>query len=469
MGRQRIYLSLLVDKNKVFKYNKTKIIRFLCMKKRVFYLFTFLLSAAYFIGAQPPSKVVLIRLEDNIHSVTAQFITQSIDKADREQAELVVVQLHTPGGLDQAMRDIISKILNSSTPVAVYVAPSGARAASAGFFILEASDIAAMAPGTNTGAAHPVPALPFVKLEETEMSKVVNDAVAYLSSIVAKRGRNEELAKEAITESRSFTPEEALQGGLIDYICSNIQELLRVLNGKRVTKFNGREVTLNLDSYTIEEMGMSARQRVLSVISQPFVTFILLAIGLIGLYFELTHPGLVFPGVLGAICLVLAFFAFQILPVNYAGLVLIFLAIIFFILEVKVTSYGMLTVAGIISMVFGSMMLISGPIPEMRVPLMLIIPLSLAIAFITTFLLRLVVIAHRKRVTTGDAGLIGEIGVVTQRLNPEGKVFVHGEIWRAVVSKGGSLSKGSKVKVVKVKGLTIEVEGWSEESPLPHK
>ncbi len=434
------------------------------MKKKVFCLFTFLLSATYFIGAQPPSKVVLVRLEENIHSVSAQFITQSIDKADRERAELVVVQLHTPGGLDQAMRDIISKILNSSTPVAVYVAPSGARAASAGFFIIEASDIAAMAPGTNTGAAHPAPAIPFVKLEEAEMDKVVNDAVAYLSGIIAKRGRNVELAKMAITESRSFTSEEALQGGLIDYICVDMQELLRVLNGKMVTKFNGREVTLNLDSYTIEEIRMSARQRVLSAISQPFITFILLAIGLIGLYYELTHPGLVLPGVLGAICLVLAFFAFQILPVNYAGLVLIFLAIVFFILEVKVTSYGMLTVAGIISMIFGSMMLIRGPIPEMRVPLKLIIPVSVAMAFITTFLLRLVVMAHRKRVTTGSAGLIGEIGVVTQDMNPEGKVFVHGEVWGAVVSKRGSLSKGSKVKVVKVTGLTLEVEGWSEGS-----
>ena len=435
------------------------------MKKRVFYLFTFLVGAAYFIGAHPPSKVVLIKLEDNIHSVSAQFVTQSIDKADREQAELVVLQLHTPGGLDLAMRDIISNILNSYTPVAVYVAPSGARAASAGFFIVVSSDIAAMAPGTNMGAAHPVPALPFVEVKETEMDKVVNDAVAYMSSIVSKRGRNVELATKAITESRSYTPEEALKGGLIEYICSDIQELLRTLNGKRITKFNEREVTLNLDSYTIEEMGMTTRQRVLSAISQPFVTFILLAIGLIGLYYELTHPGLVLPGVLGAICLVLAFFAFQILPVNYAGLVLIFLAIIFFILEVKVTSYGMLTVAGIISMIFGSMMLISGPIPEMRVPLKLIIPISLAIAFITTFLLRLVVKAHRKKVTTGGAGLVGDIGVVTQELNPEGKVFVHGEIWRAVVSKGGSLSKGSKVKVAKVKGLTLEVEGWSEESP----
>ncbi|MDH5405797.1 MAG: nodulation protein NfeD [Candidatus Aminicenantes bacterium] len=436
------------------------------MKKREYCLFILLVSAVCFIGARPPSKVILVKLEDNIHSVSAQFITQSIDKADRDRAELVVVQLHTPGGLDQAMRDIITKILNSSTPIAVYVAPSGARAASAGFFIVVASDIAAMAPGTNTGAAHPVPALPFVQVEETEMEKVVKDVVAYMSSIVAKRGRNVELVEKAITESRSYTPEEALQGGLIDYISGDMPELLKVLNGKKVTKFNGQEVTLNLDSYIIEEMEMTFRQRVLSAISQPFLTFILLAIGLIGLYYELTHPGLVLPGVLGAICLVLAFFAFQILPVNYAGLVLIFLAIIFFILEVKVTSYGMLTVAGIISMIFGSMMLISGPIPEMRIPLKLIIPISLAIAFITTFLLRLVVVAHRKRVTTGGAGLIGEIGVVTQELKPEGKVFIHGEIWKAVVSKGGSLPKGSKVKVVRVKGLTIEVEGWSESSHL---
>ncbi len=432
------------------------------MKRKVIYLFTISLLMAFCGFAQKsPAKVIAITLEDNIHSVTAEFIINAIEKADKEKAELFILQLNTPGGLDQAMRSIIKKMLNCRTPVVVFVGPSGARAASAGFFILMASDIAVMASGTNTGAAHPVSAIPFVKIENEMAEKVVNDAVAYLKSIVDKRGRNTKLAEEAIRKSRSFIDKEALQEGLIDYICQNEEEIISRLHNKSIMKFNGEEIRLYLDNYRIERLELTLRQRILSAISQPFVTFILLALALIGLYYEISNPGLIFPGVIGGICLVLVFFAFQVLPVNFVGLLLIALAIIFFILEVKITSYGMLTVAGIISLILGSMMLIKSPYPAMRIPLMAIIPIAIAMGLITTFLLRLVIIAHTKPVSTGAAGLLNEIGITRNKIDPEGKVFVHGEFWKAVSKE--KLPKGVKVKIIGVKGLALEVERLKEE------
>jgi membrane-bound serine protease (ClpP class) len=432
------------------------------MKKKAVYLFTILLLMAFCSFAQnSPAKVIAITLEDNIHSVTAEFIINAIEKADKEKAELFILRLNTPGGLDQAMRSIIKKMLNCRTPVVVFVGPSGARAASAGFFILMASDIAVMASGTNTGAAHPVSAIPFVKIENEMAEKVVNDAVAYLKSIADKRGRNTKLAEEAIRKSRSFIDKEALQEGLIDYICQNEEEIISRLNNKSIMKFNGEEIRLYLDNYRIERLELTLRQRILSAISQPFVTFILLALALIGLYYEISNPGLIFPGVIGGICLVLVFFAFQILPVNFVGLLLIALAIIFFILEVKITSYGMLTVAGIISLILGSMMLIKSPYPAMRIPLMAIIPIAIAVGLITTFLLRLVIIAHTKPVSTGAAGLLHEIGITRSKIDPEGKVFVHGEFWKAVSKE--KLPKGVKVKIIGVKGLALEVEKLKKE------
>lgn len=434
------------------------------MEKKAFYLLIicicFIISSLC--PAEPRSaKVVAISIDDNIQSVTAEFIMNSIEKADRENAELFILTLSTPGGLDPAMRSIIKKILNSNTPVVIFVGPSGARAASAGFFILIASDVAVMASGTNTGAAHPSSAIPFVKIEEEMAKKVENDAVAYLKSIAEKRGRNIKLAEEAIRKSRSFTEKEALEQGLIDYIFQSEEEIIRGLNKKTVKKFNGREVKLSLENYRIERLELSTRQRILSAISQPFVTFILLALALLGLYYELSHPGLIFPGVIGGICLVLAFFAFQVLPINYVGLLLIILAIIFFILEVKVTSYGMLTVAGIISMILGSVMLVKSPYSAMRIPLMIIIPIAIAVGCITTFLLRLVILAHRKPVTTGEEGLVNKIAVTRTKLDPDGKVFVNGEWWNAISKE--NIPRGAKVKIIRVKGLTLEVESLKEE------
>ena len=426
----------------------------------IYFLASLFLLASLSLAEAPFSKVTAIAVEDNIQSVTAEFITSSIEKADKEKAELFILRLNTPGGLDPAMRAIITKILNCRTPVVVFVGPSGARAASAGFFIIIASDVAVMAAGTNTGAAHPGSAIPFVKMEKEMIQKVENDAVAYIKSIAEKRGRNTALAEAAIRKSRSFTAKEALKEGLIDYICQDEEQIIQQLDKKMVQKFDGRQVRLNLENYRVERLELSFRQRVLSVISQPFITFILLAMGILGLYYELAHPGLIFPGVMGAICLIMAFFAFQILPINYAGLLLIILAIIFFILEVKVTSYGMLTVAGIISMILGSMMLIKSPYPAMRIPLMLIIPVTIAVALITTFLLRLVILAHSRPVTTGQAGLIDETGVTRSALDPEGQVFIHGELWKA--SSNEKIPKGIKVRIIGINGLTLEVERLKE-------
>ncbi|MCD6452497.1 MAG: nodulation protein NfeD [Acidobacteria bacterium] len=406
--------------------------------------------------------VVVAELSDNIHSVTAGFVSRAIDIAEKEGASLFILRLNTPGGLDQAMRDIILKIINAKVPVVVFVAPSGARAASAGFFILISADVAVMAPGTNTGAAHPVSALPFVKIDKKMEAKIVNDAVAYIKGIAEKRGRPLSLVEKAVRKSASFSANEALSSHLIDLIANNEGELLKKLNGRRIKKFNGEEVVLHLGNPRLEVIRMDARERLLSTISQPFITFILLAIGVLGIYFELVHPGFVFPGVVGAICLILAFFAFQIIPVNYAGVLLIILALIFFILEVKVVSYGMLTVAGIISMILGSLMLIKAPIPEMRIPLSLIIPVALAVAFIVTFLLRLVIRAHRKPVATGAEGLQGEIGEAKTDISPEGTVFIHGEIWRAY--SGKRIKKGEKVRVIGMRGLVLSVEPIDEGS-----
>jgi membrane-bound serine protease (ClpP class) len=417
---------------------------------------SFILLVGGFFSLYASELVVVAELSDNIHSVTAGFVSRTLSIAEKEDASLFVLKLNTPGGLDQPMREIIVKIMNSRVPVVVFVSPSGARAASAGFFILMSSDIAVMAPGTNTGAAHPVSALPFVKIEKEMEEKIVNDAVAYIKGIAEKRGRPLSLVEKAVRKSTSFTAEEALSLNLIDLISTSEEDLFRNLNGRVIKRSNDEEVILNLDNPRVKMVEMDARERLLSTISHPFITFVLLAIGLLGIYFELVHPGFIFPGVVGAISLVLAFFAFQIIPINYAGLLLIILALIFFILEVKVVSYGMLTVAGIISMILGSLMLIKAPIPEMRVPLSLVISIALSVAFIVTFLLRLVIVAHTKPVATGAEGLIGEIGEAKTTLATNGTVFIHGEIWQAYSKK--KVQKGEKVRVVGVKGLLLSVE-----------
>lgn len=365
--------------------------------------------------------------------------------------------LNTPGGLDTSMREIIERILSSKIPVAAFVSPSGGRAASAGFFIAIACDIFVMAPGTNTGAAHPVGvSITGQEMDKTMEEKVTHDAASYIKTLAEKRDRNMKLAEDAVRKSLSYTEKEALKGKLIDLIAKNEQEIVEFFDGKPIKRFDGEEVTLQLSGEAIVYIPMTARQKFLITISNPNLAYILLMLGLLGLYFEFSNPGAILPGVLGAICLLLAIFSFQILPINYVGLILILLAIGLFILELKVQSYGILSVGGVIAMVIGSIMLINTPIPELRPSLKFIIPVAVGLSLIFIFLIALAIRAHMKKAYTGREGLVGEVGIAQTDIDLEGKVFVHGEIWNAESSE--KIPKGTKVKVAEVmKNLKIKV------------
>jgi membrane-bound serine protease (ClpP class) len=397
------------------------------------------------------ADVYIVRVSDAISPGTAEFIHRSLKKAEQERAGCVIIELDTPGGLADSMRTIIQDILASPVPVVVYVAPSGARAASAGVMITMAADIAAMAPGTNIGAAHPVGA-GGQEIEGKMSEKVVNDMVAHAKSVAERRGRNAQWVEKAIRESASATETEALQEHVIDLIARDVDDLIRQINGRSLTG----KGTLALDNprKTVLEEGL--RTKILRTISNPNIAYILLMIGLAGIYFELSHPGAIFPGVVGGICLVLAFFALQTLPVNYAGILLIVLAIIFFIMEMKLTSYGLLSVAGMVSLLLGSLMLFEGEAPESRLAWQVLAPTLIVISAFFTAVAFLVFRSQVSKPTTGSAGLVGEIGIVRKTLEPEGKVFVHGELWNAV--SRAPLNEGTQVRVVKVTGLKLEVE-----------
>jgi len=422
------------------------------VKKRIF-IFSLLLIFPLLTHA----SILKIEIDNPIHPIISEYIRDTIDRAERENASLIIMTLNTPGGLDTSMREIIEKILSSKIPVAAYVSPSGARSASAGFFIAIACDIFVMAPGTNTGAAHPVGiSITGQKMDETMEEKVTHDAASYIKSLAEKRGRNSKLAEDAVRKSLSYTEEEALKGKLIDLVAKNEQEIIDYFHGKKIKRFTGEEILLDLEGEEVQEIPLSARQKFLITISNPNLAYILLMLGLLGLYFEFANPGAILPGVMGAIFLLLAIFSFQILPINYVGLILIFLAIGLFILEIKVQSYGILSIGGIIAMVIGSIMLIDAPIPELRPSLKFIIPVAVGISLIFIFLIVLAIRAHIKRVFTGKEGLVGEIGIAQTDLKPEGKVFVHGELWHAEASE--KIPKGTKVKVSEVmKNLKIKV------------
>ena len=403
-----------------------------------------------------PAAILKITVDAPIHPVTSQYIRGAIDRADRESADLLIMVLNTPGGLDSSMREIIEKILAAKTPVAATVSPSGARSASAGFFIGVACDLFVMRPGTNTGAAHPVGiSITGQSMDKTMEDKVVKDAVAYIRSLAEKRGRNVQMAEDAVAKSMSYTEKEALNGGLIDLIARNDQDIVDAFDGKTIRRFNGETQVLHLKEKPIVEVPMSGRQKFLLTISNPNLAYILLMIGLLGLYFEFANPGAVLPGVLGAISLLLAIFSFQILPINYVGLILILLAIAMFIVEVKVHTFGALAVGGIVSMIIGSMMLVNAPIPELKPSLGIIIPVALGVSLIFIFLVYLVIRAHRSKVTTGQEGLVGEIGTTRTDLSPSGKVFVHGELWDAEADS--QIPRGTMVKVIQVTGLRLKV------------
>jgi membrane-bound serine protease (ClpP class) len=406
-------------------------------------------------SAGASADVLKIVVRDTIHPISDEFIGRALDQAAREHDEAVIIELSTPGGLVDSTRSIIQKILASPVPVIVYVAPSGARAASAGFFILESADIAAMAPGTNTGAAHPV-VFGGEKMDQVMKEKMENDAAAFMRSFVSKRGRNVELAESAVRQSKSFTDQEALKERLIDVIAPDVPDLLKQLDGRKVTRFNGSTAMLHLANQRVQSLEMSLKQSILDFIMDPNVAFILFAIGMLALYVEFNHPGAIVPGVVGFIFILLAIFAFNILPTRYAALILIVAAFVMFILDAKFATHGALTVGGIGLMILGALLLVDAPIPEMRVRLVTALAVSVPIGLITVFLVGLVIKARRSKVVTGEQGLIGEVGVAHSALQPEGKVFVHGELWDAVSSV--NVAAGARVMVKRIDGLRLEVE-----------
>jgi membrane-bound serine protease (ClpP class) len=420
---------------------------------------TVLSAVLLFVFAFPGwASIYRIIVDAPVHPISSEYITRSIEKAERENSSLLIIVLNTPGGLDSSMREIIAKILASRVPIVTYVSPPGARAASAGFYIGIASDLFIMAPGTNTGAAHPVGiSITGQAMDKTMEEKVTHDAASYIKTLAEKRGRNIQAAEDAVRKSLSYTEKEALDKGLIDLVAANEDEIIGHFDGRVIRRFNGEEIPLQLKGQTVIDIPMTARQKFLITISNPNLAYILLMIGLLGLYFEFSHPGAILPGVLGGISLLLAIFSFQILPLNYVALLLILLAIGLFILEVKVQSYGILGVGGVIAMVIGSVMLINSPIPELQPSLTVVIPLAIGLSLIFLFLLFLVIRAHSRKAFTGKEGLVGEVGQAQTDLSPEGKVFVHGEIWNAESSE--PIAKGSKIKVVQVLDtLKVRVE-----------
>lgn len=406
-------------------------------------------------ASAPTPIVVQINLDDVVHPVSADYIKDGLNHAKDINARAVVLRLDTPGGLIDSMRDIVEAILASPVPVITWVGPVGSRAASAGFFILLSGDVAVMAPGTNTGAAHPVSGSGG-QIDPVMETKIVNDATAYLRSYTSRRGRNAALAEKGVTQSQSFTSEEALKENLIDAVIPDVQHIIEQYTGKEVRRINDQVTTLDLRGATIEVFEMTTRQRILSRVLNPNLAFILALVGLIGMYVEITHAGLILPGVVGAISLVLALFAFNLLPVNWAGVALILLAICLFTLEATMTSHGILALGGIASMTAGAVMLVQGPIPQLRVQLSTALAVTIPVAIITVFLVRLVYLSRKRKSIVGADSMIGEEGIAKSDINPDGRVFVHGEYWNASSEK--PIPAGSKIRVSKVHGLKVEVE-----------
>jgi membrane-bound serine protease (ClpP class) len=408
-------------------------------------------------------NVVELRIDDEIEPIIAEYVVNGIDRANRQHASLILITLSTPGGLDTSMRQIIQSILGSQVPVVTYVAPTGSRAASAGFFILLSADIAAMAPGTDTGAASPITAIGGqpVQVDQTLARKILNEANAYLRSYAAKRGRNPDLASTAVTDAKAFTEKEALDGKLIDLVANSPEDLFAKLNGRTITRFNGSTMQLVLTHPVVIPIEMTGREKFLSRIVQPDVFFVLLILGALGLYVEFTHPGLFAPGVLGGIALLLALFAMHLLPVNFAGMALIAFALAMFVLEAKFPTHGVLGLGGLVSMTLGALMLIRSPLTGRGVSLITALSVALPCAIIIVFLMRLVLRSHVWKPATGKEELIGEEGQVTEPIGSAaaaGMVFVHGELWRAAAVNGEAIPKGSRIRVRKVVGLTLEVE-----------
>ena len=429
-------------------------------RRRLFFLVPVMvlllrLPAGSAAAGSAPATVLKLELDAIVHPLTAEYIERGLQAAAAQQADAVLLRLNTPGGLDTAMRRIIEKILASPVPVLAWVGPGGSRAASAGFLILLSADVAAMAPGTNTGAAHPV-LIGGQKMDELLRQKVEQDAAAYIRSIAGKRGRNAQLAEKGVLESKSFTETEALDNRLIEVIADSPEELLNKLDGRTIKRFGGQSVTLELAGAHLVTYQPSTRYNFLRRIIDPNIAFILLALGALGLYVEFSNPGLIVPGVAGGILLLMGMFALSLLPINWTGAMLIILAFAFFLLEAKLMSHGVLAAGGILSMILGALILVDSPIPELRIKLVTALSVALPLGLITVFLLRLAFKAWRSKVVTGDAGLLDDVGTARTDLTPEGKIFIQGEIWSAVCSS--PVLRGGRVRVRAIEGLLLRVE-----------
>jgi membrane-bound serine protease (ClpP class) len=409
-------------------------------------------------AASAPRKVIAVDVDGVVHPITVEIVASAIAQAKRQNAALVLVRLNTPGGLMDAMEQTIEEMLASPVPVVTYVTPSGGRAASAGFFLLEAGDVAAMAPSTRTGAAHPVAMTG--EMDAVMAQKVENDAAAGLRSLCVKRGRNAELAETAIRQSKSFTEREALDQHLIDLIAPNEQQLLSDLDGRAVTRIDGRTQTLDTAGAEIEVYQLTMRQRIVSSIADPNIALVLLVVGALCIYLELNSPGLIVPGVVGVILVLLGLSAISVLPINWMGAALLLSAFGMFVLEAKFGTHGILATGGAVAMVLGAVMLVDSPVPEMRVHWGTAIALALPFSAITVFLLSLALRARRNKVATGSEGIIGETGAAVTELAPEGKIFVHGEYWDAVSSRPVAI--GARVRVTAIDKLKLTVEPLAE-------
>ncbi len=403
--------------------------------------------------AQQPT-VVVIHIDDTIQPISADYLARGLDAAAAQHASAVLIEINTPGGLLDSMRQMVSKILASPVPVIVYVAPSGSRAGSAGFFLLEAADVAAMAPGSNAGAAHPV--VEGAKLDDTMKQKLENDTAAFLRSYVARRGRNVAAAEDAVRASKSYSDKEALQLKLIDLIAPDDADLLNTLDGRTITRFDGSKVVLHTRDAQLVPVDPTLREKILDRLTDPNLAVLVLVVGALLIYVEFNTPGTIIPGTLGTIMVLLALFALNLLPVRYTSVMLLVAAFVLLILEAKFASHGVLAAAGILALVFGALTLVDGPIPELRVHLATALSAGLAFGLITVFLLRLALRARRSKVRMGGDAMIGQIAVVTQPLAPGGQVMVNGEIWQAESATPAAL--GEQVRVRALRDLTLLVE-----------
>lgn len=422
----------------------------------VFLMLSFIIFSTSTTFAQPTSVIYLLKVEGTIDPITAQYMIEGIREADDNQAECVIIQMDTPGGLDESMRNIIKEMLNSRVPVVIYIAPQGARAASAGAFITMAANIAAMSPGTNIGAAHPV-AMGEGQIDEETKAKIVNDASAYIKSIANSRNRNEEIAEKFVRDSLSITEQEALENNIIEFIASSVDELIFMIDGVKVTTAEG-DRKLNTLGKEIIEYKMSTKDLFLHSLTNPNIAYILLFLGIFGILGEFNNPGALFPGIFGSICLILAFVAFQMIAINFAGFILIALGIIFFIFEMYTPTFGLLTAGGIISLILGSFMLTKDLAPYLKISTGIILTMVLATAGFFIFALTKGIKIQRKKPIFGKESMIGMIGTARTDLNPNGQVFLHGEIWQATTSDEKPVKKGEQVIVEALDGLRLIVK-----------